>query len=118
MAKEPQLHSEWWRLENRLARLEEYLNDGVSASKIARRLGTTKNAVIGKIHRLGLAARDWKPPLPRRYAFNEIGPASCVWPYGNPDKPDFHFCGASVEGIKPYCSEHMAIAWYKPKLAV
>ncbi len=34
-------------------------SDGLSASQIARRLGgITRNAVIGKVHRLGLAARE------------------------------------------------------------
>lgn len=36
--------------------------EGHSAAQIAGRIGVTRNAVIGKIHRLGLAAR---PPRPR-----------------------------------------------------
>lgn len=35
----------------------------------------------------------------------------CLWPIGDPDDPDFHFCEApSVHG-KPYCAEHCARAY-------
>ncbi|RAK52621.1 GcrA family cell cycle regulator [Phenylobacterium deserti] len=39
----------------RVARLEQLWRDGVSASQAAARLGVTRNAVIGKVHRLGLS---------------------------------------------------------------
>jgi GcrA cell cycle regulator len=39
------------------ARLAVLWSDGHSASEIARRMGTTKNAVIGKANRMGLARR-------------------------------------------------------------
>ena len=39
------------------------------------------------------------------------GARACAWPIGDPDDPDFHFCGApSIEG-KPYCAEHAARAY-------
>jgi GcrA cell cycle regulator len=42
----------------RIDTLKKLWNDGQSASAIARRLGeVTRNAVIGKVHRLGLAGR-------------------------------------------------------------
>lgn len=51
--------------------LKELWAEGCSASQIAARLGVTRNAVIGKIHRLDLAARPPrarapKPSSPRR----------------------------------------------------
>ena len=43
---------------DRIDTLKQYWQDGFSASQIAQRLGgITRNAVIGKVHRLGLAGR-------------------------------------------------------------
>ena len=55
--------------------LKQHWIDGKSASQIAGLLGNgvTRNAVIGKVHRLGLAGRAKTPsasiPRPRRLAF-------------------------------------------------
>jgi len=47
---------EW--TDERVQELKDLWNEGLSASKIARMLrGVTRNAVIGKVHRLGLAGR-------------------------------------------------------------
>jgi len=47
---------EW--TETRIAQLRHLWADGLSASIIARQIGgTTRNAVIGKVHRLGLPGR-------------------------------------------------------------
>ena len=44
--------------DERVARLQEMWNDGMSAAQIAKELGgVTRNAVIGKVHRLGLSNR-------------------------------------------------------------
>jgi GcrA cell cycle regulator len=44
--------------DERVDTLKKLWHDGVSASAIARSIGeTTRNAVIGKVHRLGLAGR-------------------------------------------------------------
>ena len=44
--------------EDRIESLKHDWQDGFSASQIAQRLGkVTRNAVIGKVHRLGLAGR-------------------------------------------------------------
>jgi GcrA cell cycle regulator len=44
--------------EERVALLRKLWADGLSASQIAKQLGgVTRNAVIGKVHRLGLAGR-------------------------------------------------------------
>ena len=43
---------EW--TEERIAELKQGVFEGLSASVIATRIGVTRNAVIGKVHRLGL----------------------------------------------------------------
>jgi GcrA cell cycle regulator len=55
--------------DDRLQRLKTLWAEGQSASAIADRLGhTTRNAVVGKVHRLGLAGRPntQRPRQPRR----------------------------------------------------
>ena len=57
----------------RVEQLRGYVNAGLTCSQIADEIGVTRNAVIGKIHRLGLApgrpagrpARE-RPPRDRR----------------------------------------------------
>ena len=52
--------------DDRILVLSTLWRDGLSASQIARQLGgVTRNAVIGKIHRLGLSGRD-APSKPSR----------------------------------------------------
>lgn len=48
--------------EERVARLTKLWADGLSASQVAADLGgVTRNAVIGKVHRLGLSGRAKQP---------------------------------------------------------
>jgi GcrA cell cycle regulator len=61
----------WTWTEERVARLSKLWADGLSASQIAAELGgVTRNAVIGKVHRLGLSGRAKAPsssaPRPRK----------------------------------------------------
>ncbi len=52
--------------DDRVTTLSKLWQDGVSASQIAKQLGgVTRNAVIGKIHRLGLSGRG-APSAPTR----------------------------------------------------
>jgi GcrA cell cycle regulator len=46
------IHERW--TSERVALLKSYFNAGLSCSQIAGEIGTTRNAVIGKLHRLGL----------------------------------------------------------------
>ena len=45
--------TETWT-QDRVEQLRTFLSAGLSCSQIANRIGVTRNAVIGKIHRLGL----------------------------------------------------------------
>ena len=50
--------------DDRVSILSKLWIDGFTASQIAERLGVTRNAVIGKVHRLGLSGRG-APSAPR-----------------------------------------------------
>jgi GcrA cell cycle regulator len=64
--------------EEAIARLRMLWAEGHSASEIGRRLGVSKNAVVGKVHRLGLPARpspirrDGSGGAPRRPAPHRV----------------------------------------------
>jgi GcrA cell cycle regulator len=61
--------------EERVEVLKKLWLDGHSASQIAKQLGgVTRNAVIGKVHRLGLSGRA-TPSQPARPAFKAPRPA-------------------------------------------
>ncbi|WP_404326886.1 GcrA family cell cycle regulator [Aerophototrophica crusticola] len=90
----------------------------MSASEIADALGNvTRNAVIGKAHRLGLSGRP--SPIKKKPSKGatilSLTERMCKWPVGDPKSPDFHFCGkAAVQGL-PYCAEHAALAYQPAK---
>jgi GcrA cell cycle regulator len=54
-----------------ILRLRTLWNEGLSTAEIGRRMGVSKNAVVGKAHRLGLAAR---PSPIRRDASGSASP--------------------------------------------
>jgi GcrA cell cycle regulator len=112
---------EWSK--ERVELLKLLWSKGRTASQIAEELGdVTRNAVIGKVHRLGLSAR---PSPIRREQQRRPAPVSspvgarprrvsdreCHWPIGHPREPGFHFCGAPAEPDRPYCAAHCALAY-------
>lgn len=105
---------EW--TEERVAALQRLWAQGLSASQIAERLGSvTRNAVIGKAHRLGLASRP--SPIRRDGPVRGTGPSyrgpTCQWPLGDPVGQDFKFCGAPTEPGRPYCVQHCEAAYIR-----
>ena len=48
---------DFWALEANVSDLREYWADGLSAAEIGRRMGISKNSVVGKAHRLNLLSR-------------------------------------------------------------
>lgn len=95
--------------------LNNLWKDGFTARQIAGRLGNgvTRNAVIGKAHRLGLSQR----PVQGRKREVTYDPPSfgmvktCQWPFGHPNQEGFHFCGDQVKLGRPYCPTHCGIAY-------
>ena len=92
---------------------------GATASKISQELGNaSRNAVIGKVHRLKLDGRP--SPIKRKtvgLSILEIQSTMCVWPFGDPKENDFYFCGKDVYPGSPYCQEHKeeAYQWVSKK---
>jgi GcrA cell cycle regulator len=110
--------------EESISSLRAMWSEGKSASQIAASLGgnITRNAVIGKVHRLALDGRPSpiKGPVKPRVKKEVHGKTllgmndrMCKWPIGDPRQPDFHFCSEHAQTGLPYCSEHAAIA-YQP----
>jgi GcrA cell cycle regulator len=106
----------FWPAE-RSARLIDMWTRGLSSSEIARELGVTKNAVVGRVRRLNLPWR--RQPKKHNIRVSQRGvlnldswPAKdgCLFPIGHLDQPDFHFCGQpQTNGL--YCAAHAAICY-------
>jgi GcrA cell cycle regulator len=80
---------EW--TEETIARLRELWAEGLSTAEIGRRMGISKNAVVGKAHRLNLTARPspirrdgegsaHRPALPRRATGPTLPPLANTTP--------------------------------------
>lgn len=157
------------------ARLEILWNEGHSTNKIASMMpGRTKNAIVGRSHRLELPARpspinfsgEKRPHQIKRAGLQtlpalksleiqtkqahpvaqptklkhpdraklgarathaipvqvvappepnppRLSKSPCCWPFGDPGKPGFRFCGDASRLGKPYCPTHCAVA-YRP----
>lgn len=125
--------------DDRIALLKKLWGEGRTAAEIADQLGgVTRNAVIGKAHRLKLSNRvspiqeNKKKPVAvpvqkapekkiqklleqdnnrKGIPLSELGARMCRWPFGDPKEEHFGFCGATqLEGV-PYCPEHAKVAY-------
>jgi GcrA cell cycle regulator len=102
---------EW--TDERVSLLKGMWTNGYTARQIAEKLGgVTRNAVIGKAHRLGLSSRPTQvkrmhvpAPLPH------VVERHCQWPIGHPGADDFRFCGDAAVPGKPYCESHCHVAY-------
>ncbi len=95
--------------------LAQLWSSGMPTAQIGKELGITKNAVVGKAHRLGLPERQSPIAAAKKESkVVELTAHSCRWPEGHPGEPGFHFCGKQVQSGKPYCPEHVARAYHRP----
>ena len=121
-------------------RLTKLWAEGKSAREIGDTLGISKNAVIGKAHRLGLERR--RSPIKGAVQKGEKQPNKnpahvkiqqlmltprAPTPYAGPNKLDqlaldqcrytssttkpFIFCAKRIEVAGPYCNEHRAVCY-------
>ncbi|HQT38381.1 MAG TPA: GcrA family cell cycle regulator [Acidocella sp.] len=117
-----------------IAKLTQLWADGLPTAEIARRLGCSKNAAVGKAHRLHLPGRpspiNANPvakPKPQRLRGN-ITPAQVhLLPKPQPTAVRLYMgrqeacqwmidpepCNQTVVGGKPYCAAHCERAYRK-----
>lgn len=118
--------------DERISLLKDLWDKGLSASQIAGELGegVTRNAVIGKAHRMGLSSRPSpvkgeassaeaapprRAPAPKKenkkVTLLDLTERMCKWPIGHPGEADFQFCGKPSLPTFPYCADHCAQAY-------
>ena len=119
--------------EDRINQLKRLWPEGRSSETIARELGggLTRNAVLGKVARLGLSEGRSGGRAPRQAA-NRTAPepppngaatilsvkrTDCRWPYGEPGDAAFRLCGCPV-ARGAFCSAHAAVAYRPAPLSV
>lgn len=91
-----------------------------STKQIGDMLGFSKNAIVGKIHRLELKRMGEDHVLEDtasenvnkegKYKLEEVDDLMCVWPYG---EDNITFCGKNVIPGKHYCQEHFEKAYLR-----
>ena len=127
--------------DDRVDIVKKLWGEGKTAAEIAKQLGdgVTRNAVIGKAHRLKLSSRVSpiqqntkkkkvasdiprivvkRAPQLRQPEFKgkevsmaELTEKMCRWPSGDPQSEEFSFCGCTVVENIPYCSTHAQLAY-------
>ena len=113
-----------------IKRMEKHWANGLSGSQIAKLLGTTRSAVLGKARRMGLPSRLITQPVLKKkiarktkfvLAFKTTAAAVfalrddlCKYPHGEPGKPNFRFCLKPVARGSIYCPEHKELCFQPP----
>lgn len=121
--------------EKAVANLTRLWADGFTCSQIGEQLGFTRNAVVGKVHRLDLPLPEGKKQInratgiqykkravaetilrcveivPRGLTLMDLEPNDCRFPYGGyvgeglPELP-LTFCGHPKQAGSSYCTPH------------
>lgn len=127
--------------DERVSLLKQLWGEGKTAAEIAKVLGDgiTRNAVIGKAHRLKLSSRlspiqqntvkkpksDATPRIVRPQVklpefkgkgvnMIDLDASMCRWPNGDPKEENFNFCGCAAMVGLPYCEVHARAAYQVP----
>ncbi len=116
-----------WTVE-RVDELTRMWAEGYSARQIAEMLGgVTRNAVIGKAHRLNLQRGvivappvPVRPPPEPRVAPRPVRTAEfkswmCSWPTEDAGRYGLHICGKTTQPGRPHCAEHITAAYLRKK---
>ena len=114
-------HSTWTAKD--IAELCEYAREGLSAKQIGDKIGRTRNAVIGKLHRLGMGTKitiKTHEPVKEKAEVFEIGQIplaeiqlnQCRYMGGGYD--DKLCCGKPIHAWS-MCEEHYGICIENPK---
>ena len=128
--------------EERVARLRELVDDGLTAEQIRKIIGVTRNAVIGKMVRCGFQSRNkpfakprdrvtrkpaepkMEPPMPDPTPQQPRSPvhmldltlSTCRFPmWGFHEEPNFLHCGAQVAKGSVYCAKHGRVCYQTPQ---
>ena len=128
--------------QERIDKLLALRESGLTASQIAKNLDTTRNAVLGRVNRLGLSMASDRPRKPsatpkhrakKPLQINshkhletrptvsvreckplmDLKPRECRYPHGDPNDADFSFCGEPSLKHMPYCEEHYNLCYQK-----
>jgi GcrA cell cycle regulator len=78
-----------------------------------------KNSPVRRAHLVedGYVPKPEEPaPEGQRKTVETLEENSCRWPIGDPQKADFHFCGAEAHVGSVYCPAHHARAYVTPVL--
>lgn len=126
---------DFWTAE-RTSILNAKRTEGWTGSDIAKLLGCSRCAALGKIHRLKLPLRAVGtpvnkpvrirpapavkvptpvPPPINTVTSDEHNSTHCKWPYGDPLSDNFAYCGTTrQDNNKPYCAYHNSVAYVPP----
>lgn len=115
--------------------------EGKTATEIAKRISKSRNAVIGKLNRLGIKkpnAAANKDPIQdqamkdppgstdnvkkendsqqikvedQKLTLLFLNEKTCRWPIGDPSAKNFWFCGKPAQLNKRYCAQHSELAF-------
>ncbi len=117
------------------AALRRMLAEGQTFTQIGIKLGCTKNAAIGRSHRIAnvrhpgrqkpptpakvvsfqklFVAKPAKEPRSRKLKLHQLDANTCRWPGEN---APFTFCGHLVFPGTPYCEAHARRSYQPPRV--